>query len=403
MNYKFTRNTIIIGLLAVGVGLWGGNPSTIIAAPNTSSGSESGNISGEFEATGFDNPTYISNLVIDNNYGIGMLSPLSNSTITFSVTDIDAGALDDVSIEVRFFFEDDYFGNLSQVILDGDGDGIQDEFQEQGDATLDAAYDAHNATTNDGDAFVLENKVTTTSSDYFQVVYAPLLTSSDVTWSLGLNGYSETSDYTRDFSIGFQISKVAKFTYTNDWTLGVRVLNSDKSSILAEYFSPSYNMEWYGEIVTPETTVFFNGVGGSVDVGSEYEDNTASILDVVFISNGSFDQLIGTDVTWQSDKLLPGGGGNYTATAATSASDILTMSQTFHLVVSNVSESTGFSGLTTVGNYDNANTIVNSHNGTTEEGSELDYYLYLKTSETFQNANYYGQIYLGIQNTSFPI
>jgi hypothetical protein len=403
MNYKFTRNTIIVGLLAVGVGLWGGNPSSINAAPNTSSGSESGNISGEFEATGFDNPTYISNLVIDNNYGIGMLSPLSNSTITFSVTDIDAGALDDVSIEVRFFFEDDYFGNLSQVTLDGDGDGIQDEFQEQGDATLDAAYDAHNATTNDGDAFVLENKVTTTSSDYFQVVYAPLLTSSEVTWSLGLNGYSETSDYTRDFSIGFQISKVAKFTYTNDWTLGVRVLNSDKSSILAEYFSPSYDMEWYGEIVTPETTVFFNGVGGSVDVGSEYEDNTATILDVVFISNGSFDQLIGTDVTWQSDKLLPGGPGYYTATAATSASDILTMSQTFHLVVSNESESTGFSGLTTVGNYDNANTIVSSHNGTTEEGSELDYYLYLKTSETFQNANYYGQIYLGIQNTSFPI
>jgi hypothetical protein len=234
-------------------------------------------------------------------------------------------------------------------------------------------------------------------------VYAPLLTSSDVTWSLGLNGYSEPSDYTRDFSIGFQISKVAKYTYTNDWTLGVRVLNSDKSSILAEYFSPSYNMEWYGEIVTPETTVFFNGVGGSVDVGSEYEDNTATILDVVFISNGSFDQLIGTDVTWQSDKLLPGGPGYYTATAAISASDILTMSQTFHLVVSNVSESTGFSGLTTVGNYDNANTIVDSHNGTTEEGSELDYYLYLKTSETFQNANYYGQIYLGIQNTFFPI
>ena len=403
MNYKFTRNTIIVGLLAIGVGFWGGNPSSINAAPNSSSGSESGNISGEFEATGFDNPTYISNLVIDNNYGMGMLSPLSNSTITFSVTDIDAGALDDVSIEVRFFFEDDYSGNLSLVSLDGDGDGIQDEFQEQGDATLDAAYDAHNATTNDGDAFVLENKVTATSSDYFQVVYAPLLTSSDVTWSLGLNGYSETSDYTRDFSIGFQISKVAKFTYTNDWTLGVRVLNSDKSSILAEYFSPSYDMEWYGEIVTPETTVFFNGVGGSVDVGSEYEDNTATILDVVFISNGSFDQLIGTDVTWQSDKLLPGGPGYYTATAAISASDILTMSQTFHLVVSNVSETTGFSGLTTVGNYDNANTIVNSHNGTTEEGSELDYYLYLKTSETFQNANYYGQIYLGIQNTFFPI
>ena len=403
MNYKFTRNTIILGLLAVGVGLWGGNPSSINAAPNTSSGSESGNISGEFEATGFDNPTYISNLIIDNNFGMGMLSPLDNSTITFSVTDIDAGALDDVSIEVRFFFGNDYSSNVELVSIDGDGDGIEDEFQYEGDATLDAAYDAHNTTTKDGDAFVLENKVTTTSSDYFQVVYAPLLTSSDVTWSLGLNGYSELSDYTRDFSIGFQISKVAKFTYTNEWTLGVRVLNSDKSSILAEYFSTSYDMDWYGEIVTPETTVFFNGVGGSVDVGSEYEDNTATILDVVFISNGSFDQLIGTDVTWQSDKLLPGGGGNYTATAAISASDILTMSQTFHLVVSDVSEATGFSGLTTVGNYDYANTIVSSNNGTTEEGSQLDYYLYLKTSENFQNANYYGQIYLGIQNSLFPI
>jgi hypothetical protein len=395
MNYNFTRNTIILGLLAVGVGLWGGNPSRINAAPNSSSGSSSGSISAEFEATGFDNPTFIDNLVIDNNYGIGMLSPLSNSNITFSITDVDSGALDNIALEVRFFFENDYMLNVDPIQLDGDGDGMDDETQYEGDVTLDAAYEAHDETTNDGDAFVLVQKDTPSSSDYFQVAYAPLLSSSDVTWSLGSNGYTE-STYTRSFSISFQVSKVAKYTYDGNWTLGVRALNLAKTEILAEAFSTSYDMDWYGEIVTPATQVFINGESGSVAVGSEYINNTSTIENVLFISNGSFDQLIGTDSSWSSDKANPM-GGNYEGYVA-SSSDV-SMAQYFHLVASDTSQSTGFTTLPTVGNMSYAGTTVSTQDGTTEEGSQLDYYLYLKTSDNFQNANYSGIIYLGIQNS----
>jgi hypothetical protein len=50
-----------------------------------------------------------------------------------------------------------------------------------------------------------------------------------------------------------------------------------------------------------------------------------------------------------------------------------------------------------------ANTIAATHGGTSEEGVLLDYYLYIKTSANFQNATYTGFIYLGIQNSGFPI
>lgn len=400
MNYKFTRNTIIVGLLAMGVGFWGGNPSSINAAPNTSSGSSSGSISAEFEATGFDNPTFIDNLAIDNNFGIGtLLSPFTDLNITFSITDVDSGALSTMALEVRFFFENDYMANVVPTSLDGDGDGMDNETQFEGDTTLDAAYEAHDETTNDGDAFVLVQKDTPTSTDYFQEVYAPALSSSDVTWSLGSNSYTE-STYTRSFSISFQVSKVAKYTFNGNWTLGVRAWNLAKTDLLAEAFSTSYDMDWYGEMVTPATQVFINGENGSVAVGSDYINNTSTIENVLFIANGSFDQLIGTDASWSSDKANPM-GGTYVGYVAFS-SDV-SMAQYFHLVVSDTSQSTGFTTLPTVGTLSYANTTVSTQNGTTEDGSQLDYYLYLKTSDNFQNANYSGVIYLGIQNSTLGI
>jgi hypothetical protein len=339
-------------------------------------------------------------LAIDNNFGIGtLLSPLSNSNITFSITDVDSGALSNMALEVRFFFENDYMANVVLTSLDGDGDGMEDETQFEGDTTLDAAYEAHDETTNDGDAFVLVQKDTPTSTDYFQEVYAPALSSSDVTWSLGSNSYTE-STYTRSFSISFQVSKVAKYTYNGNWTLGVRAWNLAKTDLLAEAFSTSYDMDWYGEMVTPATQVFINGEDGSVAVGSDYINNTSTIENVTFIANGSFDQLIGTDSSWSSDKANPMGG--YYVGYVAFSSDV-SMAQYFHLVVSDTSQSTGFTNLPTVGTLGYANTTVSTQNGTTEEGSQLDYYLYLKTSENFQNANYSGIIYLGIQNTFFPI
>ncbi len=395
MNYKFLRNSVVLGLLAVGVGLWGGNTEGLRATGvNTSSGSMSGNISGEFETTGFNNPTVIHSVSLSGG-GFGTLTPLDLENLSFDVLDLDG--LTGLEVEVRLFHDTDHYSNTQNDEY-SDNVNLYSYTELEGNSTLDTAYENHDETGTDGDAFVLREKTSPTSSEYFEVVYASGVTSSDVSWGLSsTNGYSDSIDgYERSFSVDFTISKVAKYAENNEWTVGIRVLNSSDSSVLTEYFLTSIDMYWYGEIVIPETTAYFNGENGTVTVGSEYGSNTVTIEDVKFISNGSFDQLIGTDSSWSSNK-ANGQGSNYVGWVADSDSD-LSMAQYFHMVVSDISVGSGFTSLPTVDNFGSANTTVETHNGTSELGTLLDYYLYIKTAANFQNAVYTGVIYLGIQN-----
>ncbi len=397
MNYKFLRNGVVLGLLAVGVGLWGGNAESLRATGvNTSSGSTSGNISGEFETTGFDNPTVIHSVNLVNGLGYAF-TPLDTETLTFDVLDLDG--LSGLEVEVRLFHDTDHSSNTQNDEY-SDNVNIISYTEYEGNATLDAAYENHDETNNDGDAFVLREKSNPASNDYFEVVYTTGVTSADVSWVLSTNGYSDSIDgYERSFSIDFTISKVAKYAENGEWTVGIRVLDSSDSSIVTEYFLTSTDMLWYGEIVIPETTAYFNGENGTVTVGSEYGSNTVTIEDVKFISNGSYEQLIGTDDSWSSNKAT-GQGSNYVGWVADSDTD-LSMAQYFHMVVSDTSVGSGFTSLPTVDNMGFASTIVETHNGTLETGTLLNYYLYIKTSENFQNAVYTGTIYLGIQNPNF--
>lgn len=405
MKISFARNLIVTSLVVSGVALWGGSVNTLQATTtvNTISGStQTGSIPGEFTTTGYNNPTYIDDLAIGNDYGgYGYLYPLEASTISFSVTDLDENAFDNMLLQVRFFFDVDHINNLSPQDYDVDGDGNASEIQYEGNETLDTAYASHPSTGNDGDAFVLRQKpIGATSNDFFEVVYANGVTASDVSWILSTNGYQE-SGYTRTFTINFTISKVAKFSYDNQWTIGVRALNLDQNVILAEAFSTSYDMDWYGEIVVPNGLEIVINEDGTVVVDSDYADNTEVIENILFIANGEFDQLVGADSIWSSNKANPN-GGNYSAYLASSAAD-LSMAQYFHMVVSDgaLLSNHASAGVTVDGTYQyqSAGTIVESHDATTEAGILLDYYFYIKTSSNFQNATYTASVYFGIQNT----
>jgi hypothetical protein len=406
MNYKFTRNTIITGLLAVGVGLWGGNASQLNATVNTVSGStDGGSISGEFETTGFNNPTYIN--LPQLSYSYGSLTPLVAEDLIFTITDLDG--FSGLEVEVRLFYDVDHTANINQVSKNVAG---MPTIEYQGNATLQSAYDAHTTTLNDGDAFILREKTVATSSDYFEVVYGGspgTLTELDVSWRLNSSSYTQGySIYERNFVIDFTPSKVAKYSnLEGKWTAGVRVLDTNNAdAVVAESFLTTINMAWYGEIVVPNgIEVDFNGAG-LVTIDTDYASNTEVIEDVLFISNGSFDQLIGADSSWESDKVDPNNLGNYYATLATGSSD-LSFSQVFHMVVDDSEILTNHANATTVsannvpgpGFVGYATTIAATHGGTSEEGVLLDYYLYIKTSANFQNATYTGFIYLGIQNS----
>lgn len=403
MNYKFVRNSVVVGLLAIGVGLWGGNVEGLRATGvNTSSGTEqTGSIPASFETDGFNNPTFIDNVGL--NYGINYyLQPLVQETLYFTVTDLDG--FDGLTVEVRFFFDVDHSTNLDPVTKIVAG---IEETEYQGDIDLDQAYNDAATTGTNGEAFSLKEKSGSNGNDYFEVVYTNGVTAADVTWQLGLTGYQQgDSIYERDFSVTFTPSKVARFTYDNAWTIGIRVLDTNNgNAIVAEHFDTSIDMEWYGEIVVPDNLqLSFTGQGanGEINVTDGYEDNTEVIQNILFISNGSFDQLIGADATWNSDKADPN-GGNYYGYLATGASD-LSFAQYFHLVVDDaaITDFSNVGSLTTVGSdifNGYANTEVATHNATSESGVPLTYYLYLKTSTNFQNAVYTGSIYLGIQNT----
>jgi hypothetical protein len=400
MNYKFLRNSVVLGLLTVGVGLWGGQAQGARATGvNTSSGTEeTGPISAEFQTDGYNNDTYIDNVSFDiNNI---YLEPLVENNFDFTITDLDG--FDGLTVQYRFFFDVDHYANTDSVSKLVGG---FEEFELQGNATLDTAYAAHVSTGADGDAFVLAEKSGSTSNDYFEVIYTNPLTSAGVSWQLGSNGYVQGSNiYERVYSVNFTPSKVAKFSYDNEWTVGIRVLDTnDSNAIVAEYFLTSIDMDWYGEIVVPDGLSLDFNTGSTVEVGSDYADNTLLIEDVLFISNGQFEQLIGSDNIWTSDKADPNGGGNYSAYLGDANSIGFNSIQYFHMVVSDTQVLTNHAAETSINsmNFGYADTTVSTQNGTTESGTTLDYYLYLKTSENFQNATYTGNIYLGIQNSFY--
>jgi hypothetical protein len=399
MKYNFVRNAILASLVVTGVGLWGNAASDLSATVNTSSGASSGSITGSFATTGYDNPTIITSLG-----SIYDLSPLNDSTIDFTVIDMDG--MSGYFIEVRLFHS-----NSDQSInLETDENSI-DGFnytEYEGNPTLDALYDAHPATTNDGEAFVLRQKSSPTNSDFFEVVYDDGVNASNVSWVLNSSSRTENSLNSHSFSLSFKTSKVAKFASSGEWSVGVRVLeNADRSNVLTEYFYTSLDVSWYGEIVIPAglSASFTGTVGGvvsnNIEVGSDYANNTEVLENIVFISNGRFDQLIGTDSTWTSDKLSSDNTTPYYGYVADSSSD-LTLSQYFHLVVSNEPVASSHGSLQTVDNGGFAYTEVSTQEGTVESGLSLNYYLYLKTSEEFQNGTYTGTIYLGIQQEYLP-
>lgn len=409
MKYKFARNVVLASLVVTGIGLWGNAASDLSATVNTVSGvSQTGSIPTSFTTTGFDNDTIIDTVSITD--GNIYLSPLVETTLSFTVTDLDG--FDGLQVEVRFFFDVDHYSNLDPVTKSINS---YDETEYQGNATLDAAYDAHPSTGADGDAFVLVEKGSPTDSDYFDVAYTSGVTSSDVSWVLVSSGYAQgASAYERDFEVKFIPSKVAKYTWDGEWTVGIRIYDAT-DDLVAEYFETSLDMDWYGEIVLPDniTSLAFNAVSaggtGTVEVGSEFINNTLLVENVLFIANGQFDQLIGSNNNWVSDKIDPssGGMGYYYGYLTEDLAD-LSLSQYFAMVASDIAVTTNFESEVLVQSYnvDNnayADTIVETHNGTVEAGVELDYYLYIKTSANFQNATYTGNLFFGIQNTDFNI
>lgn len=340
-------------------------------------------VDGGFTTYGYNNPTTIDEIYIEDYYYesyTDTLNPGWAYTLVFQVTDYDG-------IDTLSFIPKIYYNTLKDV----------DDTEEEAIAKDKQAFDNLLGVNLDGNGFVLEEFSVENYYDElpYNIRKGNITDDSQSTWELyGVNQYVSYDNYTLTVEISFVPSKVAAYDYDGNWAVGVKVidnLKTPKDTYFASY--TGINMSWYGEIWVDENADLNFG---EVSVDSTYSDNNASILNVKFVSNGGFSQLASVDSYWVSDVYEPGTG--YWLYANLDDSGLVDDAQEFAIIVDYEDTLDAVNGIKVSSYYDE---VQYRSTKTTESGVLFDYYFWLNTNPNFQNANYYGDVYLAIGNNLY--
>jgi hypothetical protein len=343
---------------------------------------------GSFTASGYNNPTEITDLVLlpgdsSNNTPIQqgtILYPQIEYRIQFTLSDLDTLA-DLESVMVKWFWDDADVLDVDQVF----------------------GSSANNDTDDTGEAYVWEwTKEIVNDAPVITkgTVYKTGYDSNNTSWGDDLDSsYPDASfDYTQEitiFTIKVLGSKIAHLAENNTWNVAVYVDDGDVTE--GEYsfeVLSGFSMGWYGEINVPGGTEFDWGV---VEHDSTYSDHPAAVVnDVNFISNSYYQQNIYADQYWESDIYHPVTGVMYLGELDnTGDTDGV---QEFAL---RAHEDSVYANSIQVWDYSRSLGI--SDGATPEAGDDYDYNMWLKIADHFQNGTYDGLIYLRISDPQYLV
>ena len=349
-------------------------------------------IDGTFNSTGFNNPTEYTKFTIHELSAFGAdngdivndnnsLTPQQFYRFTLGVRDEDS--LNDIeSIQVHFYY----------VTFDED------------------------ALTNDEGTYVVLEWVK--GDNGFVVTDGGMTTT---TWVVSNSAIPTLTDKEGDFSFDLQISKVARYSTSGQWKVGLVVVDG----VVAEGYEPkavshaaigvtdsedpltgtasTFNMDWYGEIELSANNALWTGVFPNMDFDDE--GALVTLSGVTYISNGNYDREIKADEVWNISGPAAADGSTQAALTVeltdVGAGADPASTQLFALKVSDQdspSLPTGTNGLVPLAEATVA--FATDKPFTTEAGVEVEVYLWLAISSRFQNATYTGEIVLSVVNTT---
>jgi len=251
-----------------------------------------------------------------------------------------------------------------------------------GGSPLESEYDAIAADSNAQNSAV----ITWTADDPGGTTYSgsDALTPIATTWSIGVStlpqpgsgqnpGDFELTTFT--FQFVFTVGKVATETSgAAKWQLGAKATDTQAQTSFG-FDAEASNLDFYGEIIVPATTVEF----GDLSPGSDFTSNVQNLgSTITFITNGDYDEKVSSSATWV--------GGTFTATLDPSGN--VTNTQEFALRADDTA---------TFGNsvlVDTIGVIINDTGAQTLEGGTLTttHALWVRLASSFSKDTYSGII-----------
>ena len=384
---------------------------------------------GTFDVVGYNNaPTFISFEGPDTNGAT--LTPNQTYSVALEIEDID-GLSDLKKLDLIMYYVDPQPTSLS---------------------ALGSAFDAITTTTIDGTSFIMRWENTATSAAVnsaagistgastdapdagFHVVSQSAV-SSDISWEIinstvpAISGTAIPGDRFR-FEVEFKISKVAREAVQSQWRFGARIedariienfvaaeqINNGITTVAAlqSDFSPvatgtsiqvsdRYNMAFYGEVNVPSGSSL---TWLDLSPGVQFSDEeVVSLSGITFIANSDHNRTVKTEAFWTATGAGVDGSGeittsqpnkNYTGASITSELFDATTEQKFRL------------GVDTTNAYSSGSLVllddtftfktIESDQATLEAGQSRTYYFFIELSNLFYDADYIGDVIVGISN-----
>ena len=364
------------------------------AGVNVLQGEDDDTVDGSFTTTGYNNPVEIQELAFEDSSGSAVTDSTSltpQTTYTVALTIKDADTISDLySLDV-YFYRNDGSRSIPGMQTSSDGEELVASWGRDAEGNSDSVF-----------------SITTDSST----------TTSDLSWGLANHVTPSSADESSDtFTFQFDMT-VSKVAFENgDWQFGIVV--EDGREVLAEGESDTtveetlaattnptgdtayiYGMNWYGEIqVDSEAEFSWNGLTPGQPFIDE-DDNSFSKLshDIFYISNGDYERSVMADNTWNlpDGVTIPGDiqQANLVNKDSLGAQEFMLKVQS--PAVLGIDDASTLPTLPADETYE----LVETNSKTEEGGTSESYALYIKLSDSFQNADYSGQVTFKIANGS---
>lgn len=372
-------------------------------------------IDGEFQSSGYNNPTEVTDFEFrkaNTSSAIvsgASLTPNQEYYVRFEIYDRE-GFADVTRVAIAFFDNDGYQNSQANTFRGDQEPGVSSN----GDEITFAWWRA--------DPLSSAGAIGIPSSNADGATLQNAYNSWEIIQSTAPAVGTHTDHLTEAaFEFVFRMSRVANEA-THSWRFGYLiedgVLNGGNLSIITSTgiqisTSPdtdpddgvnTFSMDWYGEIEVPSENISWS----SISPGMGFDDANAEVKteNFTYYSNGEYKVDVAVTNIWTASAAQVSGVQNAQLTSS-SIIDASQPPQTFSLKfdVGSANPETRIeitpTAITNV--YSEAvdyNAVLNTATptATSESGKDEDYYFYLKTSDSLQNATYSGNIKFTIRN-----
>lgn len=363
-------------------------------------------IDGEFQSSGYNNPTELTNFVFDTTPSATTIDDGSSldpqSSYYFKLELLDYDGLKDIdSVQIVFYNNEHAFPEAPSTGTDGKYAVFEwnrnDVFTSPGSMALSQT---------DG-ALTISNTLSGISWEVINSTAPSIATDDNLTEAA--------------FEVSFKISKIAE-QGTNNWQFGYIIkdglenlqapYNTVSSSGIQESSSNpdggihTFDMAWYGEIEVPTTGISWTAINPGMDFDDPNSVQTTSAVN--YISNGDYIEKAEVTEVWTVTNAALDNVGDVNLTES-GIIDSSNPEQTFALRVitgtgiggsfSPSGSETEFSPSTSGTDGYSDEIILSNETYLPDEAGENKIYVFqVKTSENLQNATYTGNIKFTISN-----